>query len=96
MNLLMLHHIIKLKICDGTGREGWIESRETTQRVYFNSMHLAEASRRGLTMILFLWQQIQPHCGVALPSRAIKYILFLRYKLQPYVDYCIQLGKVRF
>ena len=38
-------------------------------------MHLAEAGRRGLTMILFLWQQIQPHCGVALPSRAIKYIL---------------------
>ena len=33
MNLLMLHHIIKLRICDGTGREGRIETRETTQRV---------------------------------------------------------------
>ena len=29
MNLLILQYIIKLKICDGTGRKGQIETRET-------------------------------------------------------------------
>ena len=34
MNLLMLQYIIKLKICDGTGREGRVETRKNNAKSF--------------------------------------------------------------